>query len=503
MRATSFRIGCASVAHRPSFDKADPLLKASSRKPAAGAWSGRFSEPVAERVKRYTASVEFDKRLARFDIEGSLAHARMLHARGILSRRDLAAIDRGMRRIRTEIEAGRFPWSIDREDVHFNIERHLTELVGEAGKRLHTARSRNDQVATDVRLWLRAEIDGIVGLLRALQAAIVDAAGRHAGTVMPGFTHLQVAQPVTFGHHLLAYFEMFERDAQRLADCRRRVNRLPLGAAALAGTSFRIDRARVARELGFDGVCENSLDAVSDRDFAIEFTACAALIMMHVSRMSEELVLWMSPRVGFIDLPDRFCTGSSIMPQKKNPDVPELARGKTGRVYGHLVALLTLMKAQPLAYNKDNQEDKEPLFDTVDTLRETLAIFAEMVPGIRVNEAAMQQAAMQGFATATDLADYLVRKGLPFRDAHEAVGQAVRFAAGRGCDLADLTLADLRQFSKLVGPDVFSVLTLAGSLDARDHVGGTAPRQVRAAVARARKTLAAAAKTPRRRDGAK
>ncbi len=473
-------------------------MKASNRKTAAGTWSGRFSEPVAERVKRYTASVDFDKRLARFDIEGSMAHARMLHACGILSRRDLAAIGRGMRTISADIEAGRFPWSIDREDVHFNIERHLTELVGEAGKRLHTARSRNDQVATDVRLYLRAAIDEIIGLVRALQTAIVGVADIHAGTVMPGFTHLQVAQPVTFGHHLLAYYEMFARDADRLADCRKRVNRLPLGAAALAGTSFHIDRARVARDLGFDGVCENSLDAVSDRDFAIEFTACASLVMMHLSRMSEELVLWMSPRVGFIDLPDRFCTGSSIMPQKKNPDVPELARGKTGRVYGHLVGLLTLMKAQPLAYNKDNQEDKEPLFDTVDTLRETLAIFADMVPGIRVNAAAMEQAAMQGFATATDLADYLVRKGLAFRDAHEAVGRAVRFAADKGCDLADLSLAELRQFSGLCGPDVFKVLTLEGSLSARDHIGGTAPRQVRAAIARARKALGIPAAKARR-----
>ncbi len=453
-------------------------------------WSGRFSEPVSERVKRYTASVTFDQRLAHVDIMASLAHARMLQAQKVISRQDLRDIERGMNQIQADIEAGRFEWSIDREDVHFNIERRLTELVGEAGKRLHTGRSRNDQVATDIRLYLRGAIDELLVLLGDLRRALVDLAQKHAATVMPGFTHLQVAQPVTFGHHLLAYFEMFTRDAERLSDCRSRVNRLPLGAAALAGTSFPIDRARVARELGFEGLCENSLDAVSDRDFAIEFSACAALIMMHMSRLSEELVLWMSPRFGFIDLPDRFCTGSSIMPQKKNPDVPELARGKTGRVYGHLMALLTLMKGQPLAYNKDNQEDKEPLFDTVDTLRETLTIFAEMVAGIQVNTDAMRQAAFQGYATATDLADYLVRKGLAFRDAHEAVGQAVRYAVDKGCDLSALDLAELRQFSTLIGADVAKVLTLAGSLAARDHAGGTAPRQVRGAITRARRRLA-------------
>jgi len=453
-------------------------------------WSGRFNEPVSERVKRYTASVTFDQRLAHVDIMGSLAHARMLAAQGVITKKDVRDIERGMREIQADIDAGRFEWSIDREDVHFNIERRLTELVGEAGKRLHTGRSRNDQVATDIRLYLRGEIDELIELLIGLRTALVDLADRHAGTVMPGFTHLQVAQPVTFGHHLLAYFEMFTRDAERLRDCRRRVNRLPLGAAALAGTSYPIDRARVARDLGFDAVCENSLDAVSDRDFAIEFSSCAALVMMHISRLSEELVLWMSPRFGFIDLPDRFCTGSSIMPQKKNPDVPELARGKTGRVYGHVVSLLTLMKGQPLAYNKDNQEDKEPLFDTIDTLRETLTIFAEMVAGIEVHAENMQQAAFQGYATATDLADYLVRKGLAFRDAHEAVGLAVRYAVDKHCDLSDLALEELRQFSPLIGPDVTQVLTLAGSLAARNHIGGTAPKQVRAAIKRAQRRLA-------------
>jgi argininosuccinate lyase len=452
-------------------------------------WSGRFSEPVAHRVAAYTASVSFDKRLAQVDIEGSLAHARMLAEQGIITRRDLTAIERGMKRIRADIEAGRFEWSIEREDVHFNIERRLTELIGEAGKRLHTARSRNDQVATDVRMYLRGAADQILDLLRALRAALVELAQAHAGTLMPGFTHLQVAQPVTFGHHLLAYFEMFTRDAGRLADCRRRLNALPLGAAALAGTSFPIDRMHGARALGFDTVCENSLDAVSDRDFAIEFCAAAAVIAMHLSRLAEELVLWMSPRFGFIDLPDRFCTGSSIMPQKKNPDVPELVRGKTGRVYGHLMALLTLMKGQPLAYNKDNQEDKEPLFDTVDTLSETLAIVTEMLPGIRVNAQAMREAALQGYATATDLADYLVRKGLPFRDAHEAVGLAVRHAVDKGCDLSQLELSELRRFSPLIGPDVSGVLTLEGSVAARAHPGGTAPGQVRRAAARARRRL--------------
>ena len=454
-----------------------------------GAWSGRFAEPVDERVKRYTASVSFDRRLAEFDIMGSLAHARMLAAAGILSAEDLAAIERGMAEIRAEIAAGRFEWSLDAEDVHLNIERRLTTLVGDAGKRLHTARSRNDQVATDIRLFLRAAIDDIVALVRSLQRALVDLAEKHVATVMPGFTHLQVAQPVTFGHHLMAYYEMFGRDAARLADCRKRVNRLPLGAAALAGTSFPIDRERVARDLGFEGVCGNSLDAVSDRDFAMEFAAAASILMVHVSRLSEELILWMNPRFGFIRLPDRYTTGSSIMPQKKNPDVPELARGKTGRVVGHLMGLLTLMKAQPLAYNKDNQEDKEPLFDTVDTLVDTLAIFAEMVPGIEVHAAAMRAATQEGYATATDLADYLVKRGMPFRDAHETVARAVRAAEERGVDLAALPLAELQAFSPLVHDDVFAVLTPEGSAASRMSRGGTAPDEVRAAIRRAREAL--------------
>jgi argininosuccinate lyase len=454
------------------------------------AWSARFSEPVSDLVKRYTASVSFDQRLASVDIQGSLAHAEMLAHQKIISAQDYADIQRGMAQIQVEIAEGKFTWLLDLEDVHLNIEKRLTELVGDAGKRLHTGRSRNDQVATDIRLYLRAAIDDISVLLRGLRMALVDLAEKNADTILPGFTHMQVAQPVTFGHHMLAYVEMFGRDAERMADCRKRVNRLPLGSAALAGTTFPIDRERVADSLGFDDVCHNSLDAVSDRDFAIEFCAASALIMTHISRLSEELVIWMSPRVGFIDIADRFCTGSSIMPQKKNPDVPELARGKTGRVNGHLVALLTLMKAQPLAYNKDNQEDKEPLFDTVDTVIDTLRIFADMAGGIAVKPQAMRQAALQGYATATDLADYLVKKGLPFRDAHEAVAHAVRACEQRGCDLAALSTEELRQFSELIGPDVHQVLTLEGSVAARHHVGGTAPEQVLLAIQRVRTLLA-------------
>jgi argininosuccinate lyase len=442
---------------------------------------------VSDLVKRFTASVAFDQRLAQHDITASLAHARMLAACSIIGRDDLAGIERGMAAIRREIEGGTFAWSIEAEDVHLNIERRLTELVGEAGKRLHTARSRNDQVATDVRLWLRDEIDGIDALLAQLQDALLTQAERHAALVMPGFTHLQVAQPVTFGHHLMAYHEMFERDRARLADCRKRVNVLPLGAAALAGTTFPIDRERVARELGFEAVAANSLDAVSDRDFAIEFCAQAALAMVHLSRFAEDIVLWMSPRFGFVRLPDRFCTGSSIMPQKKNPDVPELVRGKSARVLGDLVALLALMKGQPLAYNKDNQEDKEPLFDAVDTLKDSLAVFAELVAGMEPVPEAMRAAALEGFATATDLADYLVRKGVPFRDAHGIVARAVREAEAVGCDLSGLPLAVLKRFSPAIGEDVFHSLSLEGSVAARDHVGGTAPAQVKAAVARSRK----------------
>jgi argininosuccinate lyase len=457
--------------------------------PVAAAWSGRFSEPVSDLVKRYTASVFFDQRMWRQDIRGSLAHARMLARQAIISAQDLAEIERGMAQITQEIESGSFSWNLDDEDVHLNLEKRLTALIGDAGKRLHTGRSRNDQVATDIRLWLRDSIDAIDSLIVNFQTALLNLAETHAETPLPGFTHLQVAQPVTFGHHLLAYFEMLGRDRERFIDCRKRLNRLPLGAAALAGTTFPIDREWVAQELGFERVCENSLDAVSDRDFAIEFCAASSLVMTHISRFSEELILWMSPRVGFIDLADRFCTGSSIMPQKKNPDVPELARGKTGRVYGHLMGLLTLMKGQPLAYNKDNQEDKEPLFDTADTLIDTLRIFADIVPGIRVKADNMAAALRQGYATATDLADYLVKKGLPFRDAHEAVARATKACEGNGCDLPDLPLADLQAFSPLIADDVYQVLTVAGSLAARDHIGGTAPRQVRAAIERARGRL--------------
>ncbi len=454
-------------------------------------WSGRFNEPVDDLVKRYTASVDFDRRLAEFDIQGSLAHARMLHTIKVLSDQDLADIERGMEQIQDEVRGGRFQWSVDLEDVHLNIEKRLTDLVGHAGKRLHTARSRNDQVATDIRLYLRDAIDQIDVLARALQTKWVDMAAQHTETLMPGFTHLQVAQPVSFGHHLMAYYEMLKRDRGRFADCRARVNHLPLGAGALAGTTYPIDRAMVAKALGFAGVCYNSLDAVSDRDFAIEFCSAAALLMVHLSRFSEELILWMSSRFGFIRLADRYCTGSSMMPQKKNPDVPELIRGKTGRVNGHLVALLTLMKGQALAYNKDNQEDKEPLFDTADTLINTLRVFAGMMEGLTVNKQAMRNAAREGFSTATDLADYLVRKGLAFREAHEIVALAVRRAAEQEKDLSELTLEALKECSALIEGDVHQALTLEGSLAARDHIGGTAPRQVRAAIDRARKELSA------------
>jgi len=454
------------------------------------AWSALFSEPMSDLVKRYTSSVFFDKRLWQADITGSLAHAEMLAAQGIIGAKDLASIQDGMAQITAEIETGSFDWKLDLEDVHLNIEARLTQLVGDAGKRLHTGRSRNDQVATDVRLWLRGEIDVISGLLTELQKALLGIAEKNVEVILPGFTHLQVAQPVSFGHHMLAYVEMFSRDAERMTEVRRRVNYLPLGAAALAGTSYPLDRERVARSLGMVDekgqpcVCQNSLDAVSDRDFAIEFSAAATLAMVHISRLSEELILWMSQNFGFISIADRFTTGSSIMPQKKNPDVPELARGKTGRVVGHLMGLITLMKGQPLAYNKDNQEDKEPLFDTVDTLKDTLRIFAEMVGGISVKPEAMERAALKGYATATDLADYMVKKGLPFRDAHEAVAHAVKAAISHQVDLSELPLTVLQQFNPKIEKDVYDVLSLRGSLNARNTLGGTAPAQVKAQIAR-------------------
>jgi argininosuccinate lyase len=453
-------------------------------------WAGRFSEPTDAFVEAFTASVEFDQRLAPQDIQGSIAHATMLARQGILSDEERDAIVKGLGLILERIESGRFEWSVGLEDVHMNIEAALTEAIGEAGKKLHTGRSRNDQVATDVRLWLRRELEILGAELLRLQQALLDIAEREADTILPGFTHLQTAQPITFGHHMMAWFEMLERDASRLRDCGRRMNRMPLGAAALAGTTFPIDRDFSAQLLGFDGPCRNSLDAVSDRDFAIEFAAAASILMMHLSRMSEELIIWSSAQFGFITLSDSFCTGSSIMPQKKNPDVPELIRGKTGRVFGHLMALLTLMKSQPLAYNKDNQEDKEPLFDTVDNLRGSLKVFADMVPAISCNAERMRAAALQGFATATDLADYLVRKGMPFRDAHEVVGKSVAYCVTRKCDLAELTLEELRGFSDAIEADVFDYLTLEGSVAARNHIGGTAPQQVRAAIAAARNRLA-------------
>ena len=453
---------------------------------SAKLWGGRFSEPTDEFVERFTASVQFDHRLYHHDIQGSIAHAQMLAAVGVLTDAEKDRIVTGLQAIHHEIENGLFNWSVQLEDVHMNIESRLIELIGDVGKKLHTGRSRNDQVATDIRLYLRDEIDEILGRVNELLTILLELADRHADVIMPGFTHLQTAQPVTFGHHMLAWFEMLMRDRERLQDCRKRVNQMPLGAAALAGTTFPIDRSMTATALGFDGVCENSLDAVSDRDFAIEFCALASTAMMHFSRWSEELVLWSSSQFAFIDLPDRFCTGSSIMPQKKNPDVPELLRGKSGRVFGHLMALLTLMKGQPLAYNKDNQEDKEPLFDAVDTFKDSLQALIGMLPNLQVQPGPMREAAGKGFATATDLADYLVRLGVPFRDAHEVVGKCVSYALSKGVSLEALTLKELQQFSQTIGADVFDVLTLDGSVAARNHIGGTAPDQVRAAVRRGR-----------------
>ncbi|HEY9033444.1 MAG TPA: argininosuccinate lyase [Pseudomonadales bacterium] len=461
-----------------------------SKKTESSIWGGRFSEATDAFVERFTASIGFDQRLFRHDIQGSLAHAAMLNRAGILNDQELADIRQGLEAIREQAEAGDIDWSVKLEDVHMNIESRLTDRIGITGKKLHTGRSRNDQVATDIRLYLRDAIDSIAGEITRLQQGLVNLARQHHDTIMPGFTHLQTAQPVTFGHHLLAWNEMLERDYSRLIDCRRRMNQSPLGAAALAGTSYAIDRELTASLLGFDRPTENSLDSVSDRDFAIEFCAFASIYLMHLSRFAEELILWTSAQFNFIDLPDRFCTGSSIMPQKKNPDVPELVRGKSGRVFGHLMALLTLMKGQPLAYNKDNQEDKEPLFDTIDTVSDCSKAFADMIPAIIAKKDIMYEAARRGFSTATDLADYLVRKGMPFRDAHEVVGEAVAHGVASGKDLSEMTLAELQGFSAMIGEDVFAVLTLEGSVAARNHIGGTAPQQVLAAAARAGDRLA-------------
>ncbi|TVZ37195.1 argininosuccinate lyase [Alteromonadaceae bacterium 2753L.S.0a.02] len=453
-------------------------------------WGGRFSEPTDAFVERFTASVTFDQRMYHQDINGSIAHATMLASVGVLSDEEKTAIIDGLESIRNDIEAGRFSWSVSLEDVHMNIEAELTKRIGITGKKLHTGRSRNDQVATDIRLYLRDEIDNIAAELTRLQQGLVELAVRESATIMPGFTHLQTAQPVTFGHHLLAWYEMLNRDYGRLMGCRKRLNQSPLGAAALAGTTYPIDREQTATLLGFTQPTRNSLDSVSDRDFAIEFASFAALLMTHLSRASEELVLWTSAQFNFIHLPDRFCTGSSIMPQKKNPDVPELVRGKTGRVNGHLISLLTLMKSQPLAYNKDNQEDKEPLFDTADTVKDCLRAFADMIPALKPNKEAMYEAAKRGFSTATDLADYLVRKGIAFRDSHEIVGKSVAFGIEQGRDLSEMTLAELQQFSSEIEQDVFDVLTLEGSVAARNHIGGTAPNQVLQAATLAKQELA-------------
>lgn len=452
-------------------------------------WGGRFSESTDQFVQAFTASVNFDRRMYAQDIRGSIAHAIMLEETNVLSSAERDAIIQGLEEIKAEIESGQFQWSVELEDVHMNIESRLTQKIGVTGKKLHTGRSRNDQVATDIRLWLRDEIDFIDTEMKRLLEGFLGLAEREAATIMPGFTHLQTAQPITFGHHLMAWFENIRRDRERLADCRKRTNHMPLGSAALAGTTYPINRERTRELLNFDALCLNSLDAVSDRDFAIEFCALAAICMTHLSRMSEELVLWTSAQFNFIDLPDRFCTGSSIMPQKKNPDVPELVRGKTGRVNGDLIALLTLMKSQPLAYNKDNQEDKEPLFDAVDTLKGCLRAFADMIPAIEPNREAMREAARRGFATATDLADYLVRKGIPFRDAHEIVGKAVAYGIANKKDLSDMQLSELKTFSGQIEQEVFDVLTLEGSVNARNHIGGTAPEQVLVAITRAREQL--------------
>ncbi len=457
--------------------------------PTNQSWGGRFSQPTDEFVKIFGASVFFDKILAPYDIAGSIAHATMLYEVGILTDEEKSQIIKGLNTILAEIKADKFNWSIDLEDVHMNIEARLVEMIGNAGKKLHTGRSRNDQVATDIRLYLREQIDAISSEIKRLQIALLDLAETETNTILPGFTHLQAAQPVSFAHHMMAYFEMLSRDAERLVDCRKRMNSMPLGSAALAGTTYPINRSRTATLLGFENSCNNSLDGVSDRDFAIEFLSVASIIMMHLSRFSEELILWSSAQFDFIELPDSFCTGSSIMPQKKNPDVPELVRGKTGRVYGNLTSMLTIMKSQPLAYNKDNQEDKEPLFDTVDTLKACLRVFGDMVPTIRTKRDNMYNAAKKGYTTATDLADYLVKKGLAFRDAHEVVGKSVAYGIQEKKDLSELSLEELQKFNADIESDVFDILSLKGSLCARDHLGGTAPKQVIQAIKTARKAL--------------
>ena len=458
----------------------------SNKKDADKLWGGRFSEPTDKFVERFTASVDFDKRLFRQDIAGSIAHAKI----EVLSANEAEQIIDGLQQINADIEAGRFEWSVALEDVHMNIEAELTRRIGVTGKKLHTGRSRNDQVATDIRLYVREEADSIATMITALQHALLDLAEREADTIMPGFTHLQAAQPVTFGHHLMAWYEMLQRDYSRLKDCRNRLNQCPLGAAALAGTSYSIDREFTARELGFDAPTRNSLDSVSDRDFAIELAAFASILLNHLSRFSEELVLWSSSQFNFVDLPDKFCTGSSIMPQKKNPDVPELVRGKSGRVTGHLVSLLMLMKSQPLAYNKDNQEDKEPLFDLLDTVKDCLKAYCDMVPAIVARKDNMREAALRGYSTATDLADYLVKRGIPFRDAHEIVGRSVAYGIQQGKDLSEFKLSEIKQFSDTIDADVFDYLTLEGSVNARNHIGGTAPERVRQAIAQGRTSLA-------------
>ena len=473
----------------PSHPTENQTTLSSQTNATSAMWGGRFSEATDSFVAEFTASVNFDQRFANQDIDGSIAHATMLAKCGIITDDEKTQIVNGLTQVRQEISEGKFVWSVALEDVHMNVESRLTALIGDVGKKVHTGRSRNDQVATDIRLYLREQTDVMLGLLKRLQLGLLELASQHTDTIMPGFTHLQTAQPVSFAHHVMAWFEMLMRDSERFIDGRRRINQMPLGSAALAGTTYPIDRPFTAELLGFEGICQNSLDAVSDRDFAIEFASTASILMMHLSRMSEEIILWMSAQFGFVIVPDRFCTGSSIMPQKKNPDVPELVRGKAARVFGDLVTLLSLMKNQPLAYNKDNQEDKEPLFDVVDTLTGSLLAFGDMLPNLIPNKENMRSATMKGYATATDLADYLVRKGLAFRDAHEVVGKAVALGVQKGVDLSDLSLTELQEFSPLIGAEVFEYLTLEGSLNARNHIGGTAPNQVKMAIERGRERV--------------
>jgi argininosuccinate lyase len=452
-------------------------------------WKGRFKDKTAQVVERFTASIEVDQRLYSYDIEGSIAHCRMLAKTGIISDEEADILVQGLNQVRREIEASSFHFDERLEDIHMHIESRLFEIAGKVAQKLHTARSRNDQVALDVRMFLRDALSDLQRRLEKLQRVLIELAKTHLDVLVPGYTHLQRAQPVLLAHHFMAYVEMFQRDMERMGECRKRTNVMPLGSAALAGTTFAIDRGYVAELLEFPALSANSLDAVSDRDFIIEFLSAASLCLMHLSRLSEEMILWSTTEFGFIELPDAFATGSSIMPQKKNPDVPELVRGKTGRVYGHLMGMLTLMKALPLSYNRDLQEDKAALFDAVDTLGDCLDVYIQMLPGIRFNAARMEQAASSGYINATDLADYLVRQGMPFREAHHCVGQAVRGGLEQGKELHELSLSELQACSPLIKEDVFECLRARESVNRRRGVGGTADSAVLAAIQAAAKRL--------------